>query len=41
MEDNEQKVLCKRKKKKKVFAEKRINEELILLRKNMFVISAQ
>ena len=40
MEDNEQKVLCKRKK-KKVFAEKRINEELILLRKNMFVISAQ
>ena len=28
-------------KKKKVFAEKRINEELILLRKNMFVISAQ
>jgi len=39
MEDNEQKVLCKRK--KKVFAEKRINEELILLRKNMFVISAQ
>ena len=30
------------KKKKKLFAEKRINEELILLtEKNMFVISAQ
>ena len=41
MEDNEQKVLC-RKKKKKLFALKRINEELILLtEKNMFVISAQ
>ena len=29
------------KKKKKFFAEKRINEELILLRENMLVISAQ
>ena len=35
------KFFAKEKKKKKVFAEKRINEELILLRKNMFVISAQ
>ena len=39
MEDNEQKFFAK--KKKKFFAEKSINEELIPLRENMLVISAQ